>query len=173
MQQGAQLCFNGNFLVDRSEYPPLASRVLTSSGVAALPRRRDAHAQNGAQGHLSSEGLGGDPKHQGAIRPKPQCKLSRVSERLTIYTNPPATNNLLRDHAHVREEGGLDEPQCASIPGPGGRNHLARDGAANAFPPQQSPDRAGLAELMTTTPRLIGLLVCHRACFAPFPSGNH
>ena len=25
MQQGAQLCFNGNFLVDRSEYPPLAS----------------------------------------------------------------------------------------------------------------------------------------------------
>jgi hypothetical protein len=65
MQQGAQLCFNGNFLVDRSEYPPLASRVLTSSGVAALPRRRDAHAQDGAQGHLSSEGLGGDPKHQG------------------------------------------------------------------------------------------------------------
>ena len=39
MQQGAQLCFNGNFLVDRSEYPPLASRVLTSSGVAALLRR--------------------------------------------------------------------------------------------------------------------------------------
>jgi hypothetical protein len=37
MQQRAQLCFNGNFLVDRSEYPPLALRVLTSSGVAALP----------------------------------------------------------------------------------------------------------------------------------------
>ena len=37
---------------------------------------------------------------------------------------------------------------------PGGRNHLARDEAANAFPPQQSPDRAGLAELMTTTPAL-------------------
>jgi hypothetical protein len=105
MQQGAQLCFNGNFLVDRSEYPPLASRVLTSSGVAALPRRRDAHAQDGAQGHLSSEGLGGDPKHQGAIRPKPQCNLSRMSQRLTIYTNPPATSNLPRDHAHVREEG--------------------------------------------------------------------
>jgi hypothetical protein len=48
MQQGAELCFNGNFLVDRSEYPPLASRVLTSSGVAALPRRRDAYAQDGA-----------------------------------------------------------------------------------------------------------------------------
>jgi hypothetical protein len=45
MQQRAQLCFNGNFLVDRSEYPPLASRVLTSSGVAALPIRRDAYAQ--------------------------------------------------------------------------------------------------------------------------------
>ena len=88
MQQGAQLCFNGNFLVDRSEYPPLASRVLTSSGVAALPRRRDAYAQDGAQGHLSSEGLGGDPKHRGAIRPKPQCKLSRMSQLLTIYTNP-------------------------------------------------------------------------------------
>ena len=37
---------------------------------------------------------------------------------------------------------------------PGGRNHLARDEAANAFPPQQSPDRAGLAELMTTTAAL-------------------
>jgi hypothetical protein len=59
MQQGAQLCFNGNFLVDRSEYPPLALRVLTSSGVAALLRRRDAYAQDGAQGHLSSEGAWG------------------------------------------------------------------------------------------------------------------
>jgi hypothetical protein len=88
MQQGAQLCFNGNFLVDRSEYPPLASRVLTSSGVAALPIRRDAYAQGGAQGHLSSEGLGGDPKHRGAIRPKPQCTLSRMSQLLTIYRNP-------------------------------------------------------------------------------------
>jgi hypothetical protein len=85
MQQGAQLCFNGNFLVDRSEYPPLASRVLKSSGVAALPIRRDAYAQDGAQGHLSSEGLGGDPKHRGAIRPKPQCKLSRMSQLLIIY----------------------------------------------------------------------------------------
>ena len=101
MQQGAQLCFNGNFLVDPSEYPPLASRVLTSSRVAALPRRRDAYAQDGAQGHLSSEGLGGDPKHRGAIRPKPQCKLSRMSQLLTIYRNPPATSNLLRDHART------------------------------------------------------------------------
>jgi hypothetical protein len=50
MQQRDQLCFNGNFLVDRPEYPPLASRALTSSGVAALPRRRDAYAQDGAQG---------------------------------------------------------------------------------------------------------------------------
>ena len=89
MQQRAQLCFNGNFLVDRSEYPPLASRVLTSSGVAALLRRRDAYAQDGAQGHLSSEGLGGDPKRRGAIRPKPQRKLSRISQLLTIYTNSP------------------------------------------------------------------------------------
>ena len=75
MQQGAQLCFNGNFLVDRSEYPPLASRVLTSSGVAALPRRRDAHAQDGAQGHRSSEGLGGIPstKAQSAPSPNVSC----------------------------------------------------------------------------------------------------
>src|ERR1700726_4216469 len=107
MQQGAQLCFNGNFLVDRSEYPPLASRVLTSSGVAALPRRRDAYAQEGAQGHLSSEGLGGDPKHRGAIRPKPQCKLSRMSQLLTIYTNPPATSNLLRERLQNHVEGRL------------------------------------------------------------------
>jgi hypothetical protein len=88
MQQGAQLCFNGNFLVDRSEYPPLASRVLTSSGVAALPIRRDAYAlkmEHRAAFH--PRGLGGDPKHRGAIRPKPQCKLSRMSQRLTIYTN--------------------------------------------------------------------------------------
>src|SRR6202035_4148281 len=96
MQQRAQLCFNGNFLVDPSEYPPLASRVLTSSGVAALPTRRDAYAQDGAQGHLS-----GDPKHRGAIRPKPQCKLSRMSQLLTIYRHPPATSNLLRDHART------------------------------------------------------------------------
>src|ERR1700731_4740388 len=101
MQQRAQLCFNGNFLVDRSEYPPLASRVLISSGVAALPRRRGAYAQDGAQGHLSSEGLGGGPKHRGAIRPKPQCMLSRMSQLLTIYTKPPATGNLLRDHART------------------------------------------------------------------------
>jgi hypothetical protein len=101
MQQRAQLCFNGNFLVDRSEYSPLASRVLTSSGVGALPIRRDAYAQDGAQGHLSSEGLGGDPKHRGAIRPKPQCKLSRMSQLLTIYRKPPATSNLLRDHART------------------------------------------------------------------------
>jgi hypothetical protein len=101
MQQRAQLCFNGNFLVDRSEYPPLASRVLTSSGVAALPVRRGAYAQDGAQGHLSSEGLGGDPKHRGAIRPKPQYKLSRMSQLLTIYRNPRATRNLLRDHART------------------------------------------------------------------------
>jgi hypothetical protein len=69
------------------EFAELA-RVLTSSGVAAPLRRRGAYAQDGAQGHLSSEGLGGDPKHRGAIRPKPQCKLSRMSQLLTIYTNP-------------------------------------------------------------------------------------
>jgi hypothetical protein len=61
MQQRAQLCFNGNFLVDRSEYPPLASRVLTSSGGGGPVHTRDAYAQDGAQGHLSSEGLGGIP----------------------------------------------------------------------------------------------------------------
>jgi hypothetical protein len=71
MQQGAQLCFNGNFLVDRSEYPPLALRVLTSSGVAALLRRRDAYAQDGAQGHLSSEGLGGIPSAEAQSAPSP------------------------------------------------------------------------------------------------------
>ena len=89
MQQRDQLCFNGNFLVDRPEYPPLASRALTSSGVAALPRRRDAYAQDGAQGHLSSEGLGGDPKHRGAIRPKPQCKLPRTSQLVNYIHEPP------------------------------------------------------------------------------------
>src|SRR3984957_19209004 len=94
------LCFNGNFLVDRSEYPPLASRVLTSSGVAALLRLRDAYAQDGAQGHLSSEGLGGDPKHRGAIRPKPQCKLSRMSQLLTIYTNPGYKQSCLCAFVH-------------------------------------------------------------------------
>ena len=71
MQQGAQLCFNGNFPVDRSEYPPLASRVLTSSGVAALLRRRNAYAQDGAQGHLSSEGLGGIPSTETQSAPSP------------------------------------------------------------------------------------------------------
>ena len=41
MQQGAQLCFNGNFLVGRSEYPPLASRVLKRRHRADLASRRD------------------------------------------------------------------------------------------------------------------------------------
>jgi hypothetical protein len=47
--------------------------VLTSSGVAALPKRalpkrRDADAQDGAQGHLSSEGLGGIPSTEASDR---------------------------------------------------------------------------------------------------------
>jgi hypothetical protein len=88
MQQGAQLCFYGNFLVDGTEYPPLAARVLKSSGVVALPTAA-MRMLNGAQGHLSSEGLGGDPKRRGAIRPKPQRTLSRMSQLLTIYTNSP------------------------------------------------------------------------------------
>ena len=150
MQQGAQLCFSGNFLVDRSQYPPLASRVLTSSGgggPAQTPRRVCSRWSTGPP---FIRGAWGDPKHRGAIRPKPQCKLSRMSQLLTIYTNCPATSNLLRDHAralslrreisrksdqrrqykwtgkigprgyggsllHVREEGRLDEPQCAQF----------------------------------------------------------
>ena len=35
------------------------------------------------------------------------------------------------------------------------------------------PDRAGLAELMTTRHALTGPLACRRACFAPFPCGDH
>lgn len=88
MQQGAQLCFNGNFVVDRSEYPPLASRVLTSSGgggPAQTPRRVCSRWSTGPP---FIRGAWGDPKHRGAIRPKPQCKLSRMSQLLTIYTNP-------------------------------------------------------------------------------------
>jgi hypothetical protein len=55
---------------------------------------------------------------------------------------------------HVRQQGRLDEPQCASIPRPGGRNHLAR--TRRQIPSRSSggPDRAGLAELMTTTAAL-------------------
>jgi hypothetical protein len=34
--------------------------------------------------------------HRSAIRPKPQPKLSRVSQPLTIYTNSPVTSNPLR-----------------------------------------------------------------------------
>ena len=76
MQQRAQLCFNGNFLVDRSEYPPLASRVLTSSGVAALPIRRDAYAlkmEHRATFH--PRGLGGIPstEAQSARSPNVSC----------------------------------------------------------------------------------------------------
>ena len=95
--------------------------------MAALPRRRDAYAQDGAQGHLSSEGLGGDPKHRGAIRPKPQCKLSRMSQLLTIYTNP--------------------RPQAISYAIMLAR--LAYDEkyeTANTFRSSGGPDRAGLAD---------------------------
>ena len=179
MQQGAQLCFYGNFLVDGTEYPPLASRVLKSSGVVALPTAA-MRMLNGAQGHLSSEGLGADPKHRSAIRPKPQRKLSRMSQPVN---HTPATSNLLRDHARAlglrreisrkSEDGGRREPQCASIPRPGGRNHLAVD--EGPIPSRRSggPDRAGLAEFMSTRPALTVLLACRRACFAPFPCGDH
>ncbi len=83
------------FSLNRSEYPPLASRVLTSSGVAALLKTPRRVCSRWSTGPPSSEGLGEDPKHRGAIRPKPQCKLSRMSQLLTIYTNPPATSNLV------------------------------------------------------------------------------
>src|SRR6266403_5229984 len=95
MQQGAQLCFNGNFLVDRSEYPPLALRVLTSSGVAGPAHTLRRACSRWSTGPPFIRGAWGDPKHRGAIRPKPQCKLSRMSQLLTIYTNPPATSNLV------------------------------------------------------------------------------
>jgi hypothetical protein len=35
------------------------------------------------------------------------------------------------------------------------------------------PDRAGLAELMTTTAALDRAFSVSQACFAPFPCGNH
>src|ERR1700720_801337 len=100
MQQRAQLCFNGNFLVDRSEYPPLASRVLTSSGVAALPKRRDAYAQDGAQGHLHPRGLGGIPSTEAQSAPSPNVAVSHEPAVNHIH-EPPATSNLLRDHART------------------------------------------------------------------------
>ena len=71
MHQRAQLCFNGNFLVDRSEYPPLASRVLTSSGVAALPIRRDAYAQDEHRATFHPRGLGGIPSTEAQSAPSP------------------------------------------------------------------------------------------------------
>jgi hypothetical protein len=83
MQQGARLCFSGNFLVDRSECPPLASRVLKSSGVVALARRRDAYAQYEAQGHLSSEGLGRIP---GAEAQSAQAPTKAVSHEPVVNT---------------------------------------------------------------------------------------
>jgi hypothetical protein len=73
MQQGAQLCFYGNFLVDGTEYPPLASRVLKSSGVVALPTAA-MRMLNGAQGHLSSEGLGGIPSAEAQSAPSPNVR---------------------------------------------------------------------------------------------------
>jgi hypothetical protein len=71
MQQGAQLCFNGDFLVDRSEYPPLASQILTSSGVAAPPRRRDACAQDEHGAAFHPRGLGGIPSTEAQSAPSP------------------------------------------------------------------------------------------------------
>ena len=162
MQQRAQLCFNGNFLVDRSEYPPLASRVLTSSGVAALPIRRDAYAQDGAQGHLSSEGLGGDPKHRGAIRPKPQCKLSRMSQLLTIYTNPPGyKQSCLCAFVHnARRSVGRGQGPCCggtatvinrgalpvSSKGSGVASHLTPEQLPGSRPQWQEGDRMTFSE---------------------------
>ena len=142
--------------------------------------------EHGAAFH--PRGLGGIP----SIRPKPQCKLSRMSQRLTIYMNPGCKQsptrscsrawlttgklaaNLTREDnrsapggyggslVHVREEGGPRAPQCASIPRPGGRNHFAR--TKRQIPSRRGggPDRAGLAELMTTRPVLTGLLACRR-----------
>jgi hypothetical protein len=71
MQQGAQLCFNGDFLVDRSEYPPLASQILTSSGgggPAQTPRRVCSN-EHGAAFH--PRGLGGIPSTEAQSAPSP------------------------------------------------------------------------------------------------------
>jgi hypothetical protein len=69
---------------------PTIPAVSDALGFSIAPEPNDAtvHAQDRAQGHLSYRGAWGDPKHRGAIRPKPQCKLSPMSQLLTIYTNP-------------------------------------------------------------------------------------
>jgi len=71
MQQRDQLCFNGNFLVDRSEYPPLASRVLTSSGVAALPDAATRMLKMEHRATFHPRGLGGIPSTEAQSAPSP------------------------------------------------------------------------------------------------------
>jgi hypothetical protein len=44
----------------------------------------------------------------------------------------------------VRGEGGSDKPQCASIPRPGGRNHLARCESASDRDPSAADLHLGL-----------------------------
>ena len=63
---------NGNFLVDRSEYPPPSSRVLTSSGWRPCPDAATRYAQDGAQCHLSSGAWGGS---QAPRRNPPQAPM--------------------------------------------------------------------------------------------------
>src|SRR3954467_3377992 len=101
MQQAAQLCFDGNFLIDRSEYPPLASRVLTSSGGGGPVQTPRRVCSRWSTGPPFIRGAWGDPKHRGAIRPKPHRKLSRRSQHVNHIHETPATSNLLRDHART------------------------------------------------------------------------
>src|SRR5260370_41637009 len=96
MQQAAQLCFTGNVPVDRSECPPLASQYQTGSGGCGLAQTPRRVCSRWSTGPPFIRGAWGDPMHRSAIRPKPQPKLSRVSQTLTIYTNSPVTSNPLR-----------------------------------------------------------------------------
>jgi hypothetical protein len=90
MQQGAQLCSNGNFPVDRSEHPSLASRYSRVRGWGPCP---DAAARMLKMEHRATfhpRGLGRIPSTE-AHPPQAPRKLSRTSQSLTIYTNPPIT----------------------------------------------------------------------------------
>jgi hypothetical protein len=72
MQQGAQLCFSGNFLVDRSEYPPLASAGADEfGGWRPCPDAATRMLKMEHRATFHPRGLGGIPSTEAQSAPSP------------------------------------------------------------------------------------------------------
>jgi hypothetical protein len=70
-KQGAQLCFNGDFPVDRSEYSPLASRYDEFGGWRPCPDAATRMLKMKHRAAFHPRGLGGIPSAEAQSAPSP------------------------------------------------------------------------------------------------------